>query len=306
MSKGYIVHKAVELDKVKKKLRPSGGQLRSEYLCQPKYDGCNIVAIKTSHGVSSDDSRDHVQLYSRTGEIVRSAHHISQAIACAPFMPTGVYFGEYWHPTIDQPTVSGYFRDTKGQHTEPMMVVFDYVTLEEWKQGFSELGYAERTARIPVTFSKIEECKGPVFAAESQGFLVDQELGVDEAAKLMADSGAYDGIILRKPSGQWRHGDLGTGGEIIKVKPTLTLDLRVLNINQAVGEKTGRTVYTIEVVLPNGAVQTIGSGVPHLEWQVPTPGSIVEIEAMCYSKYGLLREPRFKSIRYDKTEPDRE
>lgn len=263
------------------------------------------MAIKTSHGISEDDSRDHVALHSRTGEIVHSAHHISQAIACAPFMPLGVYFGEYWHPTIDQPTVSGYFRDTKQQHPEPMMVVFDYVTLEEWAQGYSDLGYAERTARIPVTFSRIEECKGPVFAAESQGFLVDQELGVDEAAKLMASSGAYDGIILRKPSGQWRHGDLGTSGEIIKVKPTLMLDLRVLECRVGKGEKTGRPVYTIVVELPQGVPQEIGSGVPHDFDSVPKPDDIVEIEAMCYSKYGFLREPRFKSIRHDKLEPDK-
>lgn len=300
MSKGYIVHKAVELDKVKKKLRPSEGQLRSEYLCQPKYDGCNIVAVKHAHDV------EMVFLYSRTGEEVKSAKHIEEAIAAAPFMPCGVYLGEYWHPHIDQATVSGKFRDTKQQHTEPMMVVFDYLTLEEWDQGHSEIGYAERTARIPVTFSKVAECKAPVFLAESQGFLVDQELGVDEAAKLMCSSGAYDGIILRKPSGLWKKGDLGTSGEIIKVKPTLTLDLQVMRVNKAVGEKTGRDVYTIVVALPNGYEQEIGSGVPHNFIDVPDAAAIVEIEAMCYSKNGLLREPRFKSIRYDKTEPDRE
>lgn len=300
MSKGYIVHKAVELDKVKKKLRPTQAQLTSEYLCQPKYDGCNIVAIKQAH------DPEMVFLRSRTGEKVQSAEHIRVAIAAAPFMPFGVYLGEYWHPAIDQPTVSGMFRDTKQQHTDPMMVVFDYVTLEEWEQGFSELGYAERTARIPVTFSKVAECRAPVFLAESQGFLVDQELGVDEAAKMMASSGAYDGIILRKPSGQWRKGDLGTSGEIIKVKPTLTLDLRVQYYAVDTGEKTGRNVYTIIVELPDGKEQEVGSGVPHREHLVPRKGDIVEIEAMCYSKHGFLREPRFKSIRHDKLEPDKE
>lgn len=298
MAKPYIVHKAVEVRKVKTKLRPTEDQLRTEYIAQPKYDGCNCVAIKTSHSAESVDLR------SRTDERVLSADHIKEAMGAASFMPLGVYFGEYWHPHIDQSTVSGYFRDTKQQHTEPMFVVFDYVTLEEWAAGKSDLVYQDRVDRLPATFSKIEECRAPVFLAESQGFLVDQGMGTMEAAKLLCEGGAYDGLILRKPSGLWRRGDLGTNGEVVKIKPTLTLDLLVSGYTVDIGEKTGRNVYTIFVQLPNGKEQEVGSGVPHQESKVPKKGDIVEIEAMSYSKFGLLREPRFKGIRHDKTEPD--
>lgn len=300
MSRGYIVHKAVELDKVKKKLQPTEDQLRTEYLAQPKYDGCNCVAIKTAH------SPEGVALYSRTAEAVVSANHIQIALASAPFAPFGVYLGEYWHPHIDQPTVSGMFRKKDGtQYTEPMFVVFDYVTLEEWEQGFSDLTYLDRVGRLPATLSKIEEARAPFFLAESQGFLVDQELGSMEAAKLLCEGGAYDGLILRKPSGTWNKGDSGTNGEIIKIKPTLTLDLQVTNINEDVGEKTGRRVFTVVVSLGDGKEQEVGSGVPHNVNELPGIGDIVEIEAMSFSKYGLLREPRYKGIRTDKTEADR-
>ncbi|AMW36089.1 ATP dependent DNA lygase [Xanthomonas phage XAJ24] len=300
MSKPYIVHKAVELDKVKKKLVPTEDQLRTEYLAQPKYDGCNCVAIKYAN------SAEHIKLFSRTGEEVLSADHIKEALAAAPFAPIGVYLGEYWHPHIDQPTVSGMFRKQDGtQYTDPMLVVFDFVSIGEWEQGFSPLTYLDRVGRLPATLSKIEECRGPFFLAESQGFLVDQELGTMEAARLLSEGGAYDGLILRKPSGTWTKGDKGTNGEVIKIKPTLTLDLRVLRINEDVGEKTGRPVYTVVVDLGGGKEQEVGSGVPW-EWaKVPFIGHIVEIEAMSFSKYGLLREPRFKSIRHDKTEADR-
>lgn len=298
MSKPYIVHKAVELDKVHKKLRPTEDQLRTEYLAQPKYDGCNMVAVKAAHDIEA------VSLFSRTGEPVLSADHIRLALASAPFLPTGVYFGEYWHPTIDQPTVSGKFRDTKQQHDEPHFVVFDYVTEEEWNQGFSSMVYQDRTDRLPTLFQKVEECKAPVFPAESQGFLIDQDLSPEAAAKLFSESGPYDGLILRKVSGTWRKGDAGRGGEIIKVKPTLTLDLRVVKINMATGEKTGRDVWTVVVDLGNGKTQEVGSGVPHDSASLPVEGDLVEIEAMSWSKYGLLREPRYKGIRYDKLEAD--
>lgn len=299
MSKPYIVHKAVELDKVKKKLVPTEDQLRTEYLAQPKYDGCNCVAIKYAN------SPEHVKLYSRTGEEVLSADHIKVALAAAPFAPIGVYLGEYWHPHIDQPTVSGMFRKKDGtQYTDPMLVVFDFVSIGEWEQGFSPLTYLDRVGRLPATLSKIEECRAPFFLAESQGFLVDQELSPMEAAKLLCEGGAYDGLILRKPSGTWTKGDKGTNGEVIKIKPTLTLDLRVLRINVAEGEKTGREVYTVVVDLGEGKEQEVGSGVPHDLRSVPKKGDIVEIEAMSFSKFGLLREPRFKGIRHDKSEAD--
>ena len=294
----YVVHKAVEVRKVKKKLQPTENELRTEYLAQPKYDGCCCVVIKEAH------AKEGITILSRTGETVHSAEHIKESIASAPFAPLGVYFGEYWHPEVDQSTVSGWFRDTKAQHPEAFFVVWDYVSLEEYERGESPLTYQERVQRLPSTLSRVEECKAPFFLAEGQGFLIDQELGSMEAARMLASSGNFDGIILRKPSGLWRKGDLGTSGEVIKVKPTLTLDLSVIKVNVGVGEKTSRKVYTIVVRLPDGKEQEVGAGVPHTFEEVPLPGHIVEIEAMCYSKYGLLREPRFKGIRYDKLEAD--
>lgn len=305
MAKPYIVHKAVELSKVRKKLVPTEDQLRTEYLAQPKYDGCNCVVIKRANSV------EHITILSRTGEEVLSANHIKEAMAGAPFAPIGVYLGEYWHPTLDQPTVSGMFRKKDGtQYTEPFFVVFDFVSIMEFEQGFSDLTYLDRVGRLPVTLSKIEEGRAPFFLAESQGYLVDQELTPMEAARLLNEGGAYDGLILRKPSGTWKKGDNGTDGEIIKIKPTLTQDLRVLEIKEGVGEKTGRPVFTVVVDLgdPDGlgrVSQEVGSGVPHSREELPKVGDIVEIEAMTFSKYGLLREPRYKGIRHDKTEADR-
>jgi len=300
MSKSYIVHKAVELDKVQKKHLPTTSQLISEYLAQPKYDGVNCVVLKYAN------STEHITILSRTGEECVSANHIKEALAAAPFAPIGVYLGEYWHPEIDQPTVSGMFRKKDGtQYTEPYFVVFDFISIGEWEQGHSPLGYEERVRRLPATLSKIAEFAAPFFLAESQGFLIDQEMEPMEAAKLLCESGAYDGLILRKPSGTWTKGDRGTKGETIKIKPTITLDLRVLKINMATGEKTGRDVWTVVVDLGGGKQQEVGSGVPHDSASLPCEGDIVEIEAMSFSKFGLLREPRYKGIRHDKTEADR-
>lgn len=303
MSKGYIIHKAVELDKVKKKVRPDEQALVTGYLAQPKHDGCNMVAIKYSNHGSDHAPFDHIKFFSRTGEEVKSADHLKEALS-APFFLPGVYLGEYWHPHIDQPTVSGYFRDTKQQHPEPMLVVFDWLTLVEWDNGVSDVPYEDRLRRLPEPVHLIDQNRAPVFLIETQGFLADHDMSTEEAARTFSEGGAYDGLILRNPNSGWRKGDLGTNGEIIKVKPTITLDLRVVGIRKDVGEKTGRSVYVIVVALPDGKEQVVGSGVPFEYDEVPKEGSIVEIEAMSYSKYDLLREPRFKGIRHDKLEAD--
>jgi DNA ligase-1 len=92
-------------------------------------------------------------------------------------------------------------------------------------------------------------------------------------------------------------------GEIIKVKPTLSLDLRVLQVHVAEGIKTGRPVHTIDVWY-NGVRTRVGSGIPHSFNDVPQAGQIVEIECMGLTLTGALREPRFKGIRLDKEQPD--
>ena len=114
--------------------------------------------------------------------------------------------------------------------------------------------------------------------------------------------GGYDGIVLRNPDAPWVAG-VAREGELIKVKPETSLDLRVVEVNMAYGEKTGRPVYTVDVTF-KGITTTVGSGIPHTEQDVPKVGDIIEVECMCVNPNFTLREPRFKAIRHDKTEPD--
>ncbi len=300
MSRKYLVHKAVELNKVQKRKRPTETELMHNYLCQPKYDGCNMIAHKFGA------SPELVGLVSRTGEKVHSAEHIKEAIALAPFMPNGTYLGEYWHPHKTQPEISGNFRDTKQQHGDMFFVVFDYLTTEEFDAGHSPLTYSERVARLPKLFFQVEELRSWVFPAESQGYLIDHEMSPTEAALLFQENGRYDGIILRKPDGTWTAGS-GTTGEIIKVKPRLTLDLRVVGFNMGLGKHEGK-IGTL-LVEYKGKVQGAGTGLKDSEREVHEfddlwKDSIVEIECLGVTEDGYLREPVLKGKRFDKTEPD--
>lgn len=296
----YIVHKAVELDKVKKSHRPTREELEQLFLIQPKYDGCNMVVVVRALDASQ------VEVLTRTGEKITSCAHIVDCLLKFPGITTGVYLGEAWHPKRGQNEISGAVR--KNAPAEWLQfVVFDYLTVEEFDAGRSDLGYLERTKRIPEPFFRINvRDDTPVWPAVCEGTLAEIGIDANEAAKQYVALGGYDGIIARNPLGKWERGS-GTTGETIKFKPLLSFDLRVVDYEPGKGKHEGRIGSLI--VEFRGKRMGAGTGLKDRERDVARfehdwLGKIVEVEAMGYSADGLLREPRLKGVRTDVLEPD--
>jgi ATP-dependent DNA ligase len=305
----YIVHKAVELSKVKAKRRAvleQPGFLEANYIAQPKYDGCNLI-IEVHEDLGGER---WTYAYSRTGEEVKSVGHIELALMTLPDLPYGVYLGEAWCPDASFAEISGWFRrQNADEHTcRLQMAVFDALTLDEWNNGYSDVPYEARADRIaPLTH--VKQGANPVWSAGSFGRIADtwNNTTAQDVCNKLVEAGGYDGLILRDPQGVWRKGDRGTGGEIIKIKRKLSFDLRVIGREEGKGKHRGRLGAII--VEFNGNELRVGTGFTDAErsawWGGTEPiGKIVEIEAMDYSSDGLLREPRFKGVRFDKTEPD--
>lgn len=301
---GYIIHKAVSLDKVKaarRKILSQPGYLEDHYLAQRKYDGCSVVFKLTIAG-------EQDQGLSRTGEQVRSLEWLLptlQRLAAKAVVQHGglVLLAEAWHPTYDFATISGKYR-AFAPWLDPEIVVFDAIPLDDFEAGACSLPYMER---MKLFFGLAENGIGPEGAAvrPAATHFTPNTAGCttwQQYCDQLVARGGYDGLILRDPDGTWTRGS-GTTGEILKLKRVLSFDLRVLEVNTAVGEKTGRTVYKL-VVDFQGKRLGVGSGVPHKLEEVPTVGQIVEIEAMDFSSDGLLREPRLRGIRFDKLETD--
>lgn len=303
----YTVHKAVELDKVKTARRKEiidGDELRTRYIAQAKYDGCNCVVIVPEEGP--------VTIESRTGETVLSMDHVRAAYASFPDIVPGVYLGEAWCPDATFPEISGWFR--KRSTTEDTMrlqhVLFDYLTLIEWQAGESELTYEERVARLPEQFSAVPRQLAPIWLAETFGVIAENwgETTPQRVCNELVAAGGYDGAIFRDPDGKWTRGN-GTGGEIIKVKAKFTFDLRVTGYEEGKGKHAGR-IGTL-VVSYKGKQQGAGTGLKDSERSIADfydnwHGQIVEIECLGVTEDGMLREPRLKGIRHDKTEADDE
>jgi ATP-dependent DNA ligase len=297
----YIIMKAVEFDKLPAKFKKQHGNVQAlvdaGYWLQAKYDGCMGIAS------IFPGQPDLCRMRSRTGEdYTASCGHILEALgnalANAPRCNTpAIIIGEVWQP-IDEaafPEVSGKFRRQKPS-PELKFVINDFLPL-----GFNTVdSYRVRYARLNQFFGDDPDdiIRIACTVVPPQALTSD----VTGYAIELQGRGGYDGAIVRNPDAGYTVGTV-KNGEIIKVKPTLSLDLPVIRLECDRGEKTGRDVYSV-CVRYRGVDSMVGSGMPHDRASCPENGQIVEIECLGITADGKLREPRFKGIRFDKLEPD--
>jgi len=289
MAGDYIIQKAVAPSKVKKGLlKPL-----NTYMQQAKYDGCCAI-------MKFNDKGDYIGGYSRTRERYVSLDRIGEGMAATGLFTDVAVIGEAWYPGKGKfNQISGDFRRGYGENNLSL-AINDIIPLRDFEIGHYSVGWWDRFRPIYIELNARGYGAAHLFfAAETWGAGSSDP---QERANQLVTMGGFDGLILRDASGSWTVGR-GTTGEILKIKAEVSLDLRVVAVNTRPGPKTGRPVYTL-VVDYNGKTLGVGSGVPHELEDVPKVGDIVEITAMMESSEGLLREPRFKSIRFDKAVGD--
>lgn len=288
----YPILKAVEFDALPakfKKARPTG--LRSfeaeGYWLQRKYDGCFGLVDTTACTVKS-----------RTGTPIKSCDHILRELRDA-LGPGYVVIGEVWEDGAAFPKISGDFRrGAPSPHLQ--FVVNDLLTVDEYNSGESLRSYNERWNALCVLVFLGRAADSTIIRAQT--FFAGMWTDAMGCAIRWQAEGGYDGAIIRNPEGTWYVG-LVKNGEIIKVKPRLSLDLLVTGWKIETGVKTGREVLTI-CVKYNGVDTWVGSGIPHQRADQPKVGDIVEVECLGITDDGRLREPVFKGVRHDKLKPD--
>lgn len=286
------IMKAVEYNKLPAKFKKDNrfSDLWSKgYWLQRKYDGCFAKITVTPYSCSAE---------TRTGEPIRSVGHIlaqlQQLVRAYGLTEGVVLLGELWSREHDFPTISGMVR-RHSPAPELCFVLNDYLPL-----GMdTERGYCDRYYDI-VRF--LSEDAGPHCEVAETYTAFEWDNDAEGYARRWKQEGGFDGAILRNPVAGYTVG-IVKAGEIIKVKPLLSLDLPVKAWFSEPGEKTGRPVYSIEVEY-RGVTSRVGSGMPHDFDSVPRVGQIVEIECMDITEDGKLREPRYKGIRFDKEQPD--
>lgn len=221
-----------------------------------------------------------------------------------------VLIGEAYHPTQDQSWISGKARTLEeGAAHELEFRVHDMLKPEEFEAGKSGIPYGLRQKKLELFLQN--EPISAVSIIDQLGCGSEHEL--ETFARAIQLNGG-EGACYRPWGAGWEAGNRGTN--LIRVKEQITYDLRVIRVGEVTeGPKGGLKGVIYVRFRPNADPMAAPVDLPirgmthdQLRSWADNPGlivgQIVEVHAMKFSSNGLLREPRFKSIRYDKKVAD--
>lgn len=301
-SRRTLVHKAVEPRNLSAKVL-AAVEARTDDYYEVKYDGCHVIIVKEC-GV--------VRAYSRQGEVVLAAmDHVIRDLERIPH-DNFVLFAEAWHPALTHSVINGTFRRSYMAEGAELLeaVVFDYVPFADFQEGKCPVRYkTRRDAAIGIVYAaqglyeSFEE--SPLrtsYAAESTAVCAS----FVDACRSDGVEFAIDGYMRKSREGTWIAG-AGKGGESIKIKDHMSIDVKILAVQEGKGKFTG--MVGALTVLWGLKELTVGGGcLTDVErkfyWDFPEKavGRICEVHGLAESTNGLIREPRFRRFRDDKTE----
>lgn len=298
-----LVHKAIEPRKLSAKVQ-AAVEARTNNIYEVKYDGCHVILIK-ANGVA--------HAFSRQGEpVVAAMRHVLDdlnSISDDNF----VLFAEAWHPELEHSVINGTFRRTYVDEDALVLeaVVFDYVPLADFLAGTCPVRFKTRRDFATTLMYKVdaqykEGVRPYLYMSQAspsleycQGFVEDQR---EFAGKVFA----IDGFMQKDPDGLWKAG-AGSGGESVKLKDHMSIDVKVLAVLEGKGKFTNmvgsiKVLWGLRELIVGGGKLTDEQR--KLYWDFPNLiiDRIVEVHGLSESANGMIREPRFIRFRDDKTE----
>lgn len=268
--------------------------LKFPVLASEKLDGVFAFAI-------SLDNECHI--LSRTGEEYVSLDHLKEPLlALSKEIQCEVIIFEAYAKGVPQPTISGWCRDTKKQHLEVEAYIHDAMPLGEFAGG----GFAE-SYYVRAEYLRLHMIQNPYLHLVEQRHITNEKALFDMAESIWAAGG--EGVVARPEFAGYYPGKRNQ--YMVKLKKGVSFDLKVVALEEGTGKYEGCTGKLV-CQDRNGKKIKVGSGLNDEQrrtWWSPFGydciiGKIVQIDAMAVSTKGVLREPRFKGIRLDKTEVD--
>lgn len=299
----HLVHKAIEPRKLSA-AKVAVVAARTDDIWQVKYDGDHVILIKAA---------GRAYAFSRQGGEV--AGGMDRQLRAMEALATDNYvlFAEAWHPDRLHSVIDGDFRRgySEGEQRTLCAIVFDMIPLERFIAGtysmvyedrmkiFDELLYALRTFGSGHIFDKAYTAKT---RDECAAYVELRRTAHNELFEI-------DGFMRKARLGPWIAG-AGSGGEALKDKANISVDLKVEGLVEGKGKFVGM-LGAYECTY-NGKPQLVGGGkLTDVQrkaiWENHHIadggiGSIIEVHALGESTNGLLREPRYARTRFDKTE----
>lgn len=221
-----------------------------------------------------------------------------------------IVFSELWMPNTKHKDINGASRrDAEQPQLEAR--VFDIITLDEFNAGVCKVPYSERIGRIRATLARAGSDKVlPVDMVPLLDSTSDKDLTAYATDCKRSKMHAFDGLILRDMSAIWTPG-ASKNGEVLKIKPSETLDLLIVAQTAVQRETKLGGFVTVEY---KGVKTDVGSGLTqemlagimlHNNGDTTHPdalnlvGKIGEFSYLTVTDDGRLREPRIDRIRHD-------
>lgn len=261
-----------------------------------KFDGVFCCYVR--------DKNDVGHIVSRTGKEYFSMEHLKPELAEYMPDPTDMLLFEAYIPDVPQSIISGACRDTKKQHPE----LLAYLHTEVSKYGIYRLMFdmGDMFDWEECDRQNIEPMSATPHVFGIRHFEIYNRQSLDEFVNYVWDNGGEGAVVHVSALSRYDYGK--RNARMMKVKRNLSYDLRVINVFEGQGKYKG-TLGGLYVKWKDGKTIKI-SGMTdderHKWWKHPSDivGKIVQVDAMSATSAGLLREPRFKGVRYDKEVAD--
>lgn len=259
-------------------------------LVSTKIDGVWCCCVKENNQTT---------IYSRTGEVFTSMRHIEDELTKILKNREAIVFEASLDSNIiPQSIVSGWVRDTKQQRPLLQAACHTLLNLDDFNTPFIE-SWRDLASRI----------KSGVVDRAIATLVMQQEVHSLEEAQRFADiviQHRGEGAVLRNPYAPYQPGKRNAA--IIKIKRGVSFDLKVIGVYEGKGKYSGNLGGLVCQWKDGQTIEISGmTDAQRSEWWTDPSlivGRIVQVDAMCESSKGKLREPRFKGIRHDKTEGD--
>lgn len=279
--KKHLFQKCLPLEQIK-----DTSKLEFPMWASEKFDGVFCCAVRKPDG--------SIGIFSRTGEEYLSMEHLKPFYERYITDEDFVLF-EAYIPNVPQSVISGACRDTKKQH--PELLAYQHNAVVDGKSYFMNIHKA--------TLGIGGNCFDMPYVHYIKHIQVND---LQEALKLAEEVWARggEGIILNDMTEPYQPGKCNAS--MIKIKKVLSYDLQVVDIFEGKGKYAGTLGGLVCRWKDGKTIKVSGMTDERREqwWKNPELilGKIVEVHAMAESSKGLLREPRFKGIRWDKEEAD--
>lgn len=267
---------------------PQLPNLKYPIYVQPKLDGFRAIYLDG-------------QFYTRTGRSLPNVQLESYFKGLEGLSDT-VLDGElYGHGVAFQDLSKTLTNEDKAIKIPLKYHVYDAIPKRDWLAQRTKLDYTERLQLLRTTVNSIGDYKKVIDVATD---LVEDSSQIAEIYKKYLKQG-YEGCMLKAPEGkyQWKRVTLKSG-EMIKLKPFVSEDLKVTSIYEGEGNFEGMAGGV--VVDFNGNSVSVGSGfdVATRKEMAQSPndfiGRTAEIKYFEVTEDGSLRFPIFERWRDDK------